>query len=252
VISQAVRFFEAIEGRDLLSDRELTAYFLYLVTVEQGQQAATAKDINDCFSTCDLKVPSRTAAYLSEGTKSKPPLYVKVPRGGYRLHRVKSDEISGALGSRRVVSQTSAELRSLEASFPEGPKKKFLAETVDCFEANANRAAIIMSWILTLDHLFDFVLKHHLSSFNAALAANPDKKMKYIVNKDDFSELKEVKIVELCRAAGIVSNDVRKILEDALGVRNTAAHPSGVEVSRNKAVALIEDLVLNVISKYKI
>jgi len=146
--------------------------------------------------------------------------------------------------------QTSAELRSLEATFPDGAKRTFLSETVDCFEAGANRAAVVMCWILAIDHMYEFVLSHHLTAFNSALAANPDKRIKKAGNKEDLGELKEAKFIELCRAANIISNDVRKILDEALGVRNTAAHPSNVEITRNKAVSVIEDLVVNVIRKF--
>lgn len=252
MISAALRFYEAIADRDKLSDRELVLCFVYHLTIEQGQQATGTKAVNECFTACDLKIPTRTAAYLSEGTKGRTPSYIKVANGGYRLHRSVSDKLSTSFGSRRVVTQTSVELRSLESSFPEGAKKRFLSETVDCFEANANRAAVVMCWILTLDHIFDFVMKHHLLEFNAALSANPDKRIKKIGSKEEFTELKEIKFIELCRAANIISNDVRKILDDALGVRNTAAHPSGVEVARSKAVSVIEDLIVNVIRKHEV
>jgi hypothetical protein len=36
----------------------------------------------------------------------------------------------------------------------------FLKETIDCFEAGANRATIAMCWILTMDHLIGHVLKN--------------------------------------------------------------------------------------------
>jgi hypothetical protein len=252
VTSPELRFYEAIPNREQLSDGELVSYFLYFLTVEQGNSAAGPKALNECFAACDLRIPARTAAYLSEGSKGRSAKYVKASKGAYRLHRSTSNKISESLGTRRVVLQTSADLRALEANFPEGPKKRFLSEAVDCFEASANRAAVVMTWILALDHMFDYVLRHRLDDFNRALVANPDKKVKKIIVKDDFSDLKEVKIIELLRAANIISNDVRKILVDALGTRNTAAHPSSVEVARSKAVSVIEDLVTNVIRKFEV
>ncbi|MBY3136739.1 hypothetical protein [Rhizobium laguerreae] len=252
MVDAALRFYEAISNASDLSERELCSYFCYLLTVELGHPSASAKAIDNCFLVCDLRVPKRTASYLSEGIKSQQATYVKVATGGYRLHRSASNHISSKLGSFRIVTQTSAELRSLEGAFPDGAKKKFLSETVDCFEANANRAAVVMCWILTIDHLFEFVLTHHLTAFNSALAATPDKRIKKVGNKEDLSELKETKFIDLCRAANIISNDVRKILDDALGVRNTAAHPSGVEIARTKTVSVIEDLVVNVIRKFNV
>jgi hypothetical protein len=94
------------------------------------------------------------------------------------------------------------------------------------------------------------VLNHKSAELNAALSANPDTRIKKISSKEDLSELKEIKFIELCRAANVISNDVRKILEDALGVRNTAAHPSSVEITKSKVISVIEDLVINVIKKF--
>ncbi|RAX39830.1 hypothetical protein [Rhizobium tropici] len=211
-----IRFYEGIADRASANDRDLTSFFVYFLTVEQGADTATAKSLTQCFTICDLHVPSRLSAYLSEGLKGSAKRYIKTP-AGYRLQRTFCDTLSERFGSNRIVLQTSAELRSLEKNFAEGPKKRFLAEVIDCFEANANRAAIVMIWILALDHLFDHVLNSKLTEFNVALAANPDKRIKRVVTKEDLSELKESKFIELCRAANIISNDVRKILDDALG-----------------------------------
>ena len=65
-------------------------------------------------------------------------------------------------------------------------------------------------------------------------------------------EMKESKFIEICRAAKIISNDVRKILDTSLGVRNSCAHPSGITVSNVKVIAFVEDLVENVVLKYKV
>lgn len=75
-------------------------------------------------------------------------------------------------------------------------------------------------------------------------------KVTVIIKLDDFSDIPEGIFIELTRAAGIISNDVRKILDTKLGIRNTSAHPSGVKISQVKATEFIMDLVENVILKY--
>ena len=62
--------------------------------------------------------------------------------------------------------------------------------------------------------------------------------------------LKEKDFIEICRSAAIVTNDVKKILDEKLGIRNTAGHPSTVKVHPRKAANFIEDLVENVILKF--
>jgi hypothetical protein len=219
--------------------------------VERGDSVVTAKAIDDCFRACDLAVPTRTARYLSEMVL-KGRKFVKSADGGYRLERSFCDKLKLQLGVETVVKETSAELRSLESKLPNGSKKSFLSETIDCFEVGAYRASVLMCWLLTLDHLQECVLKHHLIPFNEALAKVTDKRVKVtaVRTQDDFSDIPEGKFIELLRSAGVISNDVRKILDEKLGTRNSSAHPSGVIIKRSKAIDFIDDLVENVLLKY--
>ena len=54
------------------------------------------------------------------------------------------------------------------------------------------------------------------------------------------------------RAANVFNNDVKKILDEKLGIRNTAGNPSTVTVHGTKAANFIEDLVENVLLKFPI
>jgi hypothetical protein len=101
-----------------------------------------------------------------------------------------------------------------------------------------------------MDHMFDHVFNHRLTDFNAALSKNPDKRVKSIGSRDDFSELSDSKFIELCRAADVITNDVRKILEEKLGTRNSGAHPSGVKIKRTKVIDFVDDLITNVVLRY--
>jgi hypothetical protein len=249
VSAGANRFYGSIEGAAKLGDKELVGLFVYYLTVEQGEQSASAKLVDDCFVSCDLTSPTRTASYLSEGVRDNK--FVKADRG-YKLQRHYRDELSRMLGAEKIVVQTSVELRKLEGRMKAGSAKDFLKETVDCFETGANRATIIMCWILALDHLIDHVLAHHLNAFNAVLAANTDKRVKVasVSKRDDFGDIPEGKLIEFLRASGVISNDVRKILEEKLGIRNSSAHPSAIAIKRSKVIEFVDDLVENVVLKY--
>ncbi|WP_371055130.1 hypothetical protein [Rhodosalinus sp. K401] len=253
MIDAVNRFYGSIEDAGLQSQGALIELFVYFLTVELGQESATPKQVEQCFIDCDLTAPKGTAARLSEGLKTKPQKYVKA-NGGYKLQRHMREALSKKLGAETTTVQTSVTLRSLEHKVPAGSAKEFLKETIDCFETGANRATIVMGWILAINHLFDFILKHKLTEFNAALAKNTDKRVKVsaIAQRDDFSEIPEGKFIEFCRSAGIVSNDVRKILEQKLGTRNSSAHPSGITITRTKVIDFVEDLVENVVLKYPI
>ena len=245
------RFYNSIEDAANQTQTALVGYFVYFLTVELGQVAATPKQVADCFGACGLATPNGVAARLSEGIKMKPAKYIRT-NAGYKLQRVARDTISNTLGAERVVAQTSAVLRGLERKMPDGGRKEFLKETIDCFEAGANRATITMAWILAVDHLFAHILKHNLADFNASLAKDKGVKLNSIRRRDDFNDMKESKFIEICRSANIISNDVRKILDTSLGIRNSCAHPSGIKVPDSKVIAFVEDLVENVVLKYEV
>jgi hypothetical protein len=245
------RFFNSIADPQKLDDQQLIGLFVYYLTVELSRDSATAVEVDDCFRACNLTPPTRTARILSEGVQKQ--RFVKGDPG-YKLHRHYREELSRNLGAEKVVVQASAELRKIENKLTAGTAKAFLKETIDCFEAGANRATIVMCWILAIDHLIEYTKTHHLAAFNAVLAANTDKRVKVttINSRDDFGDIPEGKLIEFLRSARVVDNDVRKILDQKLGTRNSYAHPSGIVITRTKVIDFVEDLVNNVVLKYRI
>jgi hypothetical protein len=247
------RFYNAIKEATSLKPTELVGYFAYFLTMENEESVATTAAIDEYFRSCDLSPPKNTSAYLSGALVGKNAKFVKVA-GGYRLQRGYRDKIAKELGMSAHVIQTSAELRKLESKLPSGAQKGFLQELIDCFEIGANRAAIVMCWILTLDHLYEYILKHHRADFDVVLAKNLDKRVRVtkIQNRDDFGDIPEAKFIEFLRSAGIISNDVRKILDEKLGIRNSSAHPSAVAIKPSKVAEFIDDLIENVVLKYPV
>lgn len=67
---------------------------------------------------------------------------------------------------------------------------------------------------------------------------------------EDFDDMNEAVFIEVCRSAGLITKDVRKILDEKLGFRNSCAHPSSIHVGDAKVVSFVEDIVENVIVKY--
>jgi hypothetical protein len=88
-----------------------------------------------------------------------------------------------------------------------------------------------------------------VDDFNAAILRRyPHKKSLITVTKyDDFEELKESEVIEVCSTAGLVNNNIIRILREKLGKRNTSAHPSSVVVVQSQADDVVTDLVNNVV-----
>lgn len=246
-------FYSRIPEREGLSRGTLADLFAYYLQVEIGRDFVATAELKRCFTLCDLGTPTWLATHLTNNSKGRKATYVKAAKG-YRLHANAREKLAQLFGAGQIAVQTSAPLKEIYEQLPDGPRKEFLREAVASYEIGCNRAAVIMFWLFLLDHLFELVEKKYLNDFNSVLEKNTDKRVKVtsIARRDDFGEIPEGKFIELLRSSGIISADVRKILDQKLGTRNTAAHPSTVKLQQSKANDFFDDLIENVFRKYPI
>lgn len=233
----------------------LIDYFVYFLIAVEEKEHVTPTEIGQCFELLRVEKYSNIPAYLLNYSKKRKGKKKFIKRNsGYQLERNFETELQKQLLSGPAKRETSYLLRNLVSELKSEKQQAFLQEAIDCYEIGARRAAIILVWILTLYHLYEYILNRELTAFNSVLAKNTDKRVKVdeIKKLDDFAEIPEGKFIEFCRSANIISNDVRKILEEKLGTRNSAAHPSGIILSEVKATDFILDLVENIIEKYEI
>lgn len=223
-------------------------FLFYHLTKQSGSATVSANDIERCFGLLDLRPYGRVAAYLSEniGRDGK---YVKQARG-YRLERGKYEAIRAFVDSEPKRVLVDQYLGSLVPKIKDPYERSFLEEAMQCYRVEAYRATIVMTWALAIAHLQKHVFEQRLSDFNYALAQHSDKKMRQIMVYDDFSDLKEARFIEIMRSATIISNDVRKLLDEKLGIRNSAGHPSSITFSGHKTTEFALDLVENILLKY--
>jgi hypothetical protein len=231
---------------------ELIDYFVYYLTVVDEASAARPSDIQRCFVETRIAAYSNISAYLTRCSKrSKAQKFIK-SKDGYVLSRAAQLEIQQSIHTGPARIETSVLLRKLLPTVRNLHEQNFLQEAIDCYEIGARRSAIVMTWLLSMDHMCKYVFENALDDFNSVLAKNADKRIRItlISKHDDFSEIGESKLIEMFRQANIITNDVRKILDVKLGIRNTSAHPAAITVSEVKATDFIIDLVENVIVKY--
>jgi hypothetical protein len=175
-------------------------------------------------------------------------------KDGFSLERRVRQELDAKFGIRESAVTIHRLLAELPDKIPSLAERVFLDEALKCFRVGAFRAAIVMTWNLAYDHLCGVVVAKHLGEFNRQWPLSYPKdhakaRIAAISKLDDFGELKESQVIQICRSAGIVTNDVFKILEEKLGKRNTAAHPSLVEITQLEAESFINELVRNVVLK---
>lgn len=242
-------FVERFDDFSKWDGKKQVDYFAYFLATETTSESFTAKQIQDCFDTLSLKQYARAAVYLSENSSNKSGRYIK-SKTGYRLERSVFDDIKQQVNSEPKKVHVSQHLSDLVSKIKDSQEKSFLVEALNCYRVEAYRATIILVWILAIDHLQKYIFGQKLNDFNSALAKNPDKKIQKIVNYDDFADLSEVKFIELMRSANIISNDVRKILDEKLGIRNSAAHPSSIVFTGHKTTEFALDIINNVLLKY--
>jgi len=249
--SHLTTFYGEIPNKDDLSKGELANMFAYYLQVELGRPSVTTAELKRCFALSDLGMPTWLATHLTNNSKGRGATYVKATKG-YRLHARERERLAAIFGPKLTIVQTSSPMKAIYDSLPEGARKDFLDEAIRCYAAGCNRASVVIFWLFLMDHLYELVLTRHKPAFNTVLAGNTDKRIKItsLSKRDDFGEIPEGKFVEFLRSAGIISNDVRKILDQKLGTRNTAAHPSTVKLAQSKANDFFDDLIENVYKKY--
>jgi hypothetical protein len=143
-------------------------------------------------------------------------------------------------------AQVSKHLRDLKLPHPD--QQVFLQEAIACLEVSAFRAAIVMTWVLTYDHLCRWILVKHLAAFNAELT-KPRRGASHdpVACLDDFPD-KEYTVLETCEKAGLLPVKEKKdLLFYSLKTRNQYAHPSSSKGSAPIASGYIANLVENIL-----
>lgn len=243
-------YVNAVPNFDVLSASQKIDYFAYYLMVEEKAESFSPSQIRKCFDGVHAHPYSNIPEYLGKKSGGKGSPFIKT-KAGYKLERSRLREIEKEIGTEPHVSATTSSLRGHIKEGMSPTAEAFITEAVSCYEHKLYRSAIIMTWLFALDSIYEYVLASKLAVFNTSYHADgSNKKALQISSKDDFSELKESKFIELCRASNIITNDVRKILDTKLGIRNTCAHPSSVTISDMKCAEFITDLLDNVTAKY--
>jgi len=243
-LSNLERFIEPIAGfSSKPAPFAVEVFAWYLHEVKQKERFQTA-DIGPCFDEVHIARPMNISMILSRLCEKKPPRVIKDARG-YRLHQTARQELSTKLPQRATSVVTTVLLNDLLTRVTDPAQKTFLTETLNCFKHHAYRAAVIMVWNLAFSDVLDRILTKHLAAFNTGVGTHNLKKP--VTDRVDFEKLKESEIIKIGAATGVLGKETVKKLEEKLGKRNTAAHPSTVVVSVATAEEVIFDFVENIV-----
>lgn len=220
-------------------------FFAWFIHSQVGRDRFTASDIRSCYDGLSLERPSDVNPFLTAMLSRKPKEVLRDTRG-YVLETRIREPLEARYGQRAATIQVDQLLAELPTRIPNLVERDFLKEALICFRHKAFRAAIVMTWNLAYDHLCEHVLTKKLAEFNGQLPKTyPRADISVIATKEDFSELKESQVMQVCRSANITSKDVHKVLKEKLDRRNTYAHPSTITLAPQTAEEYIIDLVNN-------
>ena len=222
---------------------QVEAFAWFLHEAKQVEHFSTA-DIRKCFHAAHVIPPANIAAVIAK-LEAKKPARVLRSTAGFRLSRDARTELSTLLPVRATAVKTTTVLNDLLARVTDPAQKMFLTETLLCFKHHAYRAAVVMAWNLAFSDVLDRIMTRHLTAFNTQVGTHNLKKP--VTDRVDFEKLKESEIIKIGAAAGILGKESVKKLEEKLGKRNTAAHPSTVIVNVTTAEEVIADLVENIL-----
>ncbi len=236
-----------------MTEADRIRFFCWYLHSKKNRLWFKSADIRLCYDELSLEKPADVNVYLHQMLKRRPSEVLR-KNSKYSLVKQIRDHLDTKYGQRIATVQVDRLLLELPSKIPNIVERSFLAEAILCFRCKAYRAAIVMTWCLAYDHLCQVLLGSYLPEFKQQwLKTYPNhRRNPHILTIDkraDFEELKEAEVIQVCRASNIITNDVYKILNEKLGKRNTAAHPSTVDIVPHTAEEYIIDLITNCVLK---
>jgi hypothetical protein len=229
---------------------EKILHFGWYLHTHRGKEFFDQAAVRGCYKDLSMQEPNFSEQFARLVDKRPKVLMKEV--SGYRLEHGTRQKLDGKYGDHETTIAISQMMKDLIGKVSDESEKLFLSEAMKCYHIKAFRAAIVMAWNLAYDHLLKWISADatRLADFNARIAARVGAKRAgiVIVKREDFEDLKEQKVLDICgKAALFASDNTKKILDMQLTKRNLAAHPSLVTIEAPQADDAISSLVNNVV-----
>jgi hypothetical protein len=235
-----------------LSQPEQVLHLGWFVHIHRGRTRFDQAAIRTCFEELHMDAPNLSLLF-ARLLERRPKVLLKDGAGCYVEHKTRS-KLDEKYGDHETTLAVSALLRSLPGKIADEAERLFLKEAITCYHHRAFRAAIIMAWNLTYDHMARWILADpkRLAAFNSQIAARVGLTSKRagitISKREEFEQLEEKEMIDVMAKASLLpSANTKKILEMQLTRRNMVAHPSLVITDAPQADDAITSLVQNVV-----
>ncbi len=243
--------FARAAGVSRLSQPDQILHFGWFLHFHQDRPRFDQAAIRDCYEALSMEVPNLSLLFTRVLAR-KPRAMLQDGAGCYLEHGTR-EALNTKYGQHETTIALSRLLRDLPGKISDQAEKIFLSEAITCYHNRAFRAAIVMTWNLTYDHLLNWILKDpgRLAAFQSAIAGRVGPRKAASINitkREDFEDLKESETIDICGSASLFASDnIKKILEIQLTKRNMAAHPSLVIIGAPQAEDTISSLINNVV-----
>lgn len=175
--------------------------------------------------------------------------------GGWELTAKGSEHVARLAGPllNSPVPKVASSLRAQLVKVVNLDTQRFVEEAISCFEARQYRAAAVLSWVGAVAVLFDHIIAHHLTAFNAeavsrtATSKNPWQPAK---TSDDLARMREGEFLVVLEKISVLGKSVKTQLEKCLDLRNGCGHPNSLKIAEHAVASHIEVLILNVFSRF--
>ncbi|MBB4429111.1 hypothetical protein GGD66_007711 [Bradyrhizobium sp. CIR48] len=239
---------DQVPGFDAAAPKEKIKLFAWWVHTHGGKEFFGPAEIRWCYDTLHIDEPAALATYISRLADAKE---VIAEKGKYKLARSVRSDLDKKYGVHHSVVAVSKILTDLPSKVPTVEERAFLQEALKCYRIEAYRSCIVMVWNLAYAHLLDWILNDakRLEDFNATTPKRyPSLKNIQVTKYDDFrDEFQERQVVDIASSAGLINDDIYKIMKAKLDRRNIVAHPSTVVVTQSQADDMVTDLINNVV-----
>lgn len=258
-----ISFVEKFKNLEKLHPDKQVDRVAFILIEYFGYDGVTGTDINNAFDLLKLPRHPQIIKYLNSQTENKKFLNIIYSDPDYlKKNNLYSLSYSILKELRQEVLKNSNNEKSnaiesnfskLSDTFEEDLEKMYFNEALLCFSVGAYKSCIIMLWNLTIFIVYNKIYLSKHAELKKLLENSSDKNLTKIKldGIDDYTKIGENKFIDICSSQNWISQDTKKILIEKLGLRNSVAHPSGIYISKSKAIAFAEDLVNNILPKIK-
>lgn len=238
-------FVNQVQNFYTKSHSEKILIFGYYLQKKKNIPCFTIGDIKNCYTLTAIKQPQNFSDFFIKLTKSGK----LVPQNDcYVVSAIEELRIENDMLGLLPIISLKKDLRELPKQFPL-LQEKFVNEILGCIQVQAWRGAIVLSWLLTMDHLQRIVLSNYLDKFNEIIHETQLYKKLTILKIEDFEEIKDFDFLLTIRTCGMISGSQFNILETRLKERNRYAHPTNLEITDTMVTSFVEDLLYNIVNK---